>query len=306
MLENVTLDITVQNVLDMRGNKMQSPKTWIAYINKNQVKWQDDQFDFEKTVDSVITFVAPIVNSGGAQKAFTIGGLPSWMTSSTTNGVIAPNSVQNITITIPAGQAVGDYNAGITVTTDFNYDEVLQINLKVRGVVPTWTVNPANYQYQMNVFGELKIDGIIATNPESKIAAFCNGVVRGVANLQYVAAYDRYEAFLNVYSNSISGDSIYFNIYDASTGSTFVTVDSSLTFVDNQIIGTVANPRTFSANSEISRSIVLNTGWTWVSFPLKTSKMNSSNTLLSTINPSTGDIITGSVDYDQYDASLVG
>jgi hypothetical protein len=304
MLENVTLDITVQNVLDMRGNKMQSPKTWIAYINKNQVKWQDDQFDFEKTVDSVITFVAPIVNSGGAQKAFTIGGLPSWITTSSTTGVIAPNSVRNVTFTIPAGQAVGDYNAGITVTTDFGFDEVLQINLKVKGVVPTWTVNPANYQYQMNVFGQLKIDGIIATNPESKIAAFCNGTVRGVANLQYVPAYDRYEAFLNIYSNSTSGDSIYFNIYDASTGVTFVTVDSSLTFVVNQIIGTVANPRTFSANSEISRSIVLNTGWTWVSFPLKTSKMNNSNSLLSTINPSTGDIITGSVDYDQYDASL--
>jgi len=48
LIENVTLDVTVQNAYDMHGNKMQSPKTWIAYINKNQVKWQDDQYDFEK------------------------------------------------------------------------------------------------------------------------------------------------------------------------------------------------------------------------------------------------------------------
>jgi hypothetical protein len=188
-IENVTLDITVQRVYDMHGNIMQSPKTWIAYINKNQVKWQDDQFDFEKTVDSVITFVAPIVNSGGALKVFTIGGLPSWMTANMTSGNIAPNSVQNVTFTIPAGQSVGDYNAGITVTTDFNYDEVLQINLKVKGTTPTWTVNTAGYQYQMNIFGQLKIDGVISSNSDSKLAAFCNGQVRGVANLQYVPAY---------------------------------------------------------------------------------------------------------------------
>ena len=46
LIENVTLDVTVQNAYDMHGNKMQSPKTWIAYINKNQVKLQDDQYDF--------------------------------------------------------------------------------------------------------------------------------------------------------------------------------------------------------------------------------------------------------------------
>jgi len=255
-------------------------------------------------VDSVITFVAPIVNSGGAQKAFTIGGLPSWMTASTTNGVIAPNSVQNIIFTIPAGQSVGDYNAEVTVTTDFNYDEVLQINLKVKGIVPTWTVNTAAYQYQMNVFGQLKLDGVISSNTDSKLAAMCNGVVRGVANLQYVSAYDKYEVFLNIYSNTVSGDSIYFNIYDGATGLTFVSVDSSLTFVDNNVLGTIANPRTFSANTEISRNIPLNAGWTWVSFPLKSNKMANSNLLMNSITPSTGDIVTSISDYDQYDNSL--
>ena len=304
LIENVTLDITVQNAYDMHGNKMQSPKTWIAYINKNQVKWQDDEFNFEKTVDSVITFVAPIVNSGGAQKAYTIGGVPSWMTSSTTNGVIAPNSVQNVTFTIPAGQSVGDYNAGITVTTDFNYDEVLQINLKVKGAAPNWTVNTAAYQYQMNIFGQLKIDGVISSSTDSKLAAFCNGQIRGVANLQYVPAYDKYEVFLNVYSNSVSGDSIYFNIYDGATGLTFVTVDSSLTFVDNDVVGTVSNPRTFSANTEISRNIPLNAGWTWVSFPLKTNKMANGNLMMASITPDNGDIVTSISDYDQYDNTL--
>jgi hypothetical protein len=303
-LENVTLDITVKNALDMHGNKMQSPKTWIAYINKNQVKWQDDQFDFEKTVDSVITFVAPIVNSGGAQKAFTIDGLPSWMTANITSGTIAPNSVQNITFTIPAGGSIGDYDAEVSVTTDFNFAEILRVNLKVKGTAPTWTVNPANFNYSMNIFGQLKIDNVIATNIGNKIAAFNNGVICGVANLQYLPAYDRYEVFLNVYSNQITGDSIRFNIYDAASGLTFVNVTPSLMFVDNDIVGTVTSPITFVANTEISRNIPLNAGWTWVSFPLKSNKLLTSNSLMTSITPSNGDISTGITDYDQYDSGM--
>lgn len=303
-LENVTLDITVKNALDMRGNKMQSPKTWIAYINKNQVKWQDDQFNFEKEVDSVITFVAPIVNSGGAQKAFTIDGLPSWMTANVTSGTIAPNSVQNVTFTIPAGGSIGNYDAEVSVTTDFNFAEILRVNLKVKGTSPTWTINPADFSYSMNVFGQLRIDNVIATNPESKIAAFNNGVICGVANLQYLPAYDRYEVFLNVYSNEITGDSIRFNIYDAESGLTFVNVTPSLMFVENDVVGTITSPITFVANTEIARNIPLNAGWTWVSLPLKSNKLLTSNLLMTSITPSNGDISTGISDYDQYDASL--
>ena len=301
LIENVTLDITVKNARDLHGNIMQSPKTWIAYINKNQIKWQDDQFTFEKTVDSVITFVAPIVNSGGATKVFTIGNIPNWMNASATTGNIAPNSVQNITFTIPAGQSIGDYTTDLTLTTDFGFDEVLQINLKVKGITPTWSVNPSNFQYSMNIFGEMKIDNVISTNPENKIAAFKNGVICGVANLQYVPAYDRYEAFLNVYSNNITGDSIKFNLYDATSGLTFVNVTPSVMFVDNDVLGTVANPITFVANTEVKLNIPLNTGWTWISLPLKSGRMQNSNLLMSSVSNTTGDVVLSSSSFDQYE-----
>lgn len=304
LLENVTLDVTVKDAYDLHANKMQSPKTWIAYVNKNQVKWQDDMFDFEKTVDSVITFTAPIINTGGALKAFTIDGLPSWMTANITSGVIAPNSVQNVVFTIPAGGTIGDFSADVSVTTDFNYAEILQINLKVKGVSPTWVVNPANFQYSMNIFGQLKIDNVIATNLENKIAAFSNGVICGVANLQYLPAYDRYEVFLNVYSNSITGDSINFNIYDAASGLTFVKVTPNLMFVENDVIGTVTNPITFVANTEIEIKIPLNNGWTWFSLPLRSTKLATSNLLMSNLNSTTGDVVLSNSSFDQYDSGL--
>ena len=304
LLENVTLDVTVKNAYDMHGNKMQSPKTWIAYINKNQVKWQDPGYSFTKTVDSVITFTAPIVNSGGAQKAFTISGLPSWLTTNTTSGVIAPNSTQNIVFTIPAGTSIGDFSANISLTTDFGYAEILLVNLSVVGKVPTWTVTPANFQYSMNIFGQMKIDNVIATNPGNKIAAFSNGIICGVANLQYVPTYDRYEVFLNVYSNSITGDTIQFNLYDASSGLTFVNVTPSIVFVQNDVDGTVTNPITFAANTEIALQIPLNSGWTWASFPLQTTKMQNSNSLMQSVAATSGDVVLSSSGFDQYDASL--
>lgn len=302
LIENVTLDITVKNAFDMHGNKMQSPKTWISYVNKNQVKWQTDQYAFIKTVDSTIIFTAPIVNTGGALKAFSIAGLPTWMSANITGGTIAPNSTKNIVFTIPSNGSIGDFFADITLTTDFNYAEVSRINLKVRGPVPTWSVNPANFQYSMNIFGQLKIDNVIATNTENKIAAFINGTLCGVADLQYVSALDRYEVFLNVYNNNISGDSVKFNIYDAPSGLTFVNVAPSLMFVVNDVIGTLTSPVTFTAKTEILRKIPLSAGWTWISLPLESSRLRTSNLLMANVNASTGDIITGTTDYDQYDS----
>jgi hypothetical protein len=156
----------------------------------------------------------------------------------------------------------------------------------------------------MNIFGQMQIDNVIATNPENKIAAFNNGVICGVADLQYIPAYDRYEVFLNVYSNTITGDSIKFNIYDAASGLTFVNVTPSLMFVDNDVIGTVTNPITFVANTEIQLDIPLNTGWTWVSLPLKSAKLRTANLLMSTVNATTGDVLLSSSDFDQYDSGL--
>jgi hypothetical protein len=190
------------------------------------------------------------------------------------------------------------------VTTDFNYAEILQVNLKVTGNVPTWTVNPSNFQYSMNIFGQMKIDNVIATNPENKIAAFNNGVICGVADLQYVAAYDRYEVFLNVYSNAVTGDSIRFNIYDASSGLTFVNVTPSLMFVENDVIGTITNPITFVANTEISLDIPLNAGWTWISLPLQSNKLRTGDQLMNNLTPSTGDVVLSSSAFDQYGAGL--
>ena len=79
---------------------------------------------------------------------------------------------------------------------------------------------------------------------------------------------------------------------------------SNLMFVENDVIGTVTNPITFVANTEIEIKIPLNNGWTWFSLPLRSTKLATSNLLMSNLNSTTGDVVLSSSSFDQYDSGL--
>lgn len=303
LLENQTIDITVQNVFDLHGNQMESPKTWIAYFNKNQVFWADDVMEFDIAEDSLLQFTATILNTGGALKQWTLSGIPSWMTTSSTSGSIAPNSSQNITFTVPAGINVGEYYADIALTTDFNYDELLRVSVKVHGTPPNWTLNPNNFQYAMSVIGEIELDGVINGNTETMIAGFMHDSIVALGHLQYVPSYDRYEVFLNLLSNQQIGDSITFQIYDANTGRVYVDVTPSIFFVDGDLLGTLSNPITFSSSLTMEKLMPLNTGWTWISLPLSSNDQGSTNALFDDVSATNGDVVKGIASYDQFDAA---
>jgi hypothetical protein len=176
LIENVTLDVTVKDVYDLNGNKMQSPRTWIAFVDKNQVKWQDQDFNFNKLKGAALSFNTKIVNSGGAVKQFTIQNLPDWLTASPATGNILPNSTVTVTFTVDPNVNIGVYENEIQVLTDFGYPDGLLIKLKVYAEPPSsWSVNPAAFQNTMSIVGQIRVNSIISTNPDDKLAAFVNG-----------------------------------------------------------------------------------------------------------------------------------
>ncbi len=299
-IENVTIDITVKDVKDLHGNIMQSPKTWIAYIDKNQIYWQDDALSFEKTIDSIIVFKGYVVNSGGASKTFTISNIPEWLMASSLTGTIAPNSTEEITFTIDQNVNIGDFTADIFLTTDFGYPEKMALDLSVRAIKPDWQLDPNDYQYSMSIIGELEIDAVLSTNIEDYLVAIVNDTVRGLAQLEYVAAYDKYEVFMNVYSNNSLGDSIEFQIWNAGNGQLYTNVTPELEFSSNQIIGTPAVPQRFSTTTLIEKTIALNSGWTWVSFPLKSTQLDDANDLMDNVLALEGDLVKGQTAIDVY------
>ncbi|MFT6948572.1 MAG: hypothetical protein ACJARP_003006, partial [Vicingaceae bacterium] len=287
-IENVTLNVSVKNIEDLQGNKMQSPKTWIAYVNKNQVIWQDIQKNMTKEFNDTLTFTATIANSGGELKNFNVSSLPSWLTASRTNGSINPLSSETIKFTVNQAVNIGNYSEDIILSTDFGFDEKLLINLKVSKTPPAFAFDPNLYQNSMSIIGQIRINGGISYQADDKIVALINGQVRGVANLQYISAYDSYMAFLDVYSNTT--DSIDFQVWNSSKGELHIDVQPRLQFASNGLVGSPSSPQFFDAKDNISKPVILQPGWNWVSFPLNSDLFRNIPSFMS-LNRTEGDLI---------------
>lgn len=305
LIENVTLDITVKDVYDLNGNKMQSPKTWIAFVDKNQVKWQDQEFSFTKKTGAALSFTSNIVNSGGAIKQFDIQNLPVWLSASPSSGVVSPNSFKTISFTIDPNVNIGTYENQIQLLTDFGYPDGLLVSLKVFAEEPsTWAVNAGSFQNAMSIVGQVRVNNVISTNPDDKLAAFVNGECRGVASLQYYPQIDRYYAFLNVYSNVSSGENIEFKIWNASAGKIHSDVTPQIQFISNGQVGSISTPQIFNATDKLTSYIPLSSGWNWISFNLLMKDSNDINALFRNTKSGNGDIfrsLTSLADYSVVD-----
>ena len=288
-IENVTLKVSAKNVEDEYGNVMQSPKSWIAFVNKNQVRWQDVEKNIEKDFNQSLSFTAIIANSGGATKNFTISNLPAWLTASPNTGTLAPLSTQTISFTVNSGINIGDYSEDVLLTTDFGFDEKLLINLKVRKTAPDFSFNAATYQQSMSIIGQIRINGRISTNEEDWLVAFSGNEIRGAAQLRYIPSLDKFIAFLDVYSNQ--QDSLSFKVWNALEGELHEEVTPRIKFVDNSLRGSLTNPQYFDALNLLSKPIPLNAGWNWVSFPLNDEKLSSISNFASDLNFRDGDLI---------------
>ena len=288
-IENVTLTMSVQGVKDESGNELQSPKSWIAFINKNQVLWQDAEKNLQKEVNDPLQFEVNIVNQGGELKAYTISNLPPWLTASQTNGNIGPLASERITFTVNQGINIGEYTEDILLTTDFNYAEKLTINLSVQKTPPDFSFDVTNYAKSMSVIAQIAINGNISVNGNDQLIAYANNEIRGSASLQYEPLLDKYIAYLDVYSNT--NDSIYFKVWNASKGVLHEEVTPSFTFLENSLRGSLTSPQRFDATDRLNLPIIFRKGWNWLSFPLKDERMSDLRVFFNELEFSEGDQI---------------
>ena len=151
-IEKTTVNITVKDVVDLNGNLMLSPVTWSAYINQNQLKWSESSVAKEKKAFTAMSFDVDVKNIGGAEKNFTIEGLPSWLKASPMSGTLDPLGKQTITFTVNEGTSVGSYDQVVYVKGENNVAEALPITLKVYDEKPDWTVDASKYAYSMFLY----------------------------------------------------------------------------------------------------------------------------------------------------------
>jgi hypothetical protein len=297
-LEGQVVDITVHRMFDSANNMQQSPITWTAYVKRNEVSWFAEGYneivDIVKKTGEDKSFEITLLNKGGKGQPFTITNVPKWLHLSKTTGTLAPDSKIIITATIDKELTPGEYLENLYLQTDFGYDEKLQIKVRVLAQEPTWTINPTDYKYSMNIVGRIKVDGKFSEDSYDRIAAFYNGELRGTVKLVYNSAYQEYFAFLTVYSNSNVGEKIEFKIWNASQGKILqATIDAkpSIVFEENGILGKLSQPAIFENSSQVEQAIAFNKGWTWVSMNVNDPNFSNITALTKSLSLETSDRI---------------
>jgi len=132
--------------------------------------------------------------------------------------------------------------------------------------VPTWSVNPSNYSYNMTITGVIYINGSESDDVNDIIAGFNGSECIGVANLVYNAALDKYVYYLMIYSNTAS-QVVNFKIYDASDDAE-IDVEETVQFVIDGTLGRIDEPY-------VSSEDILNTTSTFLTFAIPGEKEQS-------------------------------
>ena len=268
-IDKTVITFQAKNVRDLNGNKIISPITWTAYIDQNQLKWSDNEINLVKEVNTTLTFESRLVNSGGSAQHFTLSNLPSWLKANPTIGTVNPAGNLKIEFTVNEGLNIGSYEEIIFMRNDNNETEALKLTLQVKGKKPNWIVKSSDYQYNMGVYGKIRLNSIFSINKEDMLAAFINGKCVGVGNNTYNAANNLWEVFLTLYSNDLSNTNVEYRIWQASTGITFkATPAIVINFANNAIVGTPAIPIIFDGTALLYKDIPVNTNWNWISFNL--------------------------------------
>lgn len=304
--ENVTFDITVSGLKDKAGNFMASPETWIAYINKNQVFWQDEYFNFEKKLDGPLSFKAKIKNTGGRQERYSLGNLPDWLIATPSSGLIGPNSTVEITFTVQSLLNIGEYEQDIFVSTEsFGFNERLLLDLKVSVDPPTWAVNDSSFSHSMNIIGQLQVNNVISVDEEDIVSVWVNNVLRGVAHVSYDKSSGKYLVFLTVNSNVTSGEILEFRVWDASEGRLLVDVmPNNMIFLVNDIKGSRGTPIPILSTRLTELTYQVQAGWTWLSFPLAHSSLSNVNTIFSGLNATVNDEIKSQTKFHNFNGTV--
>lgn len=109
-----------------------------------------------------------------------------------------------------------------------------------QGNVSGWTVNPYEYQYDMTVYAQLKIDDAVITDYSNyEVAAFVGDECRGVAevNTQSGSTW----LYIRVRSISASGEKITFKMFDKTEGKP-KRIAETINFESNGQVGMPSSP----------------------------------------------------------------
>ncbi|MCE7990431.1 MAG: cadherin repeat domain-containing protein [Roseivirga sp.] len=102
---------------------------------------------------------------------------------------------------------------------------------------PEWTVNSGDFQFSMTLVASVRIDNVLSGDATDQIGVFVNNELRGTGKLTVeVPSSGAQVAFIQVYSNTVNGETLSFKIYDASEDQVIAAVNAEV-FEDGKKLG---------------------------------------------------------------------
>ena len=304
-IEGTTLDVTVSKIFDMNGNTS-LPITWQVYVNQNTLLWAKDSVTCIKKYGDEATFQVEIVNKGNATEYYSIDNLPTWLSTDDAQGEVAPDSRQAIRFSVAPTTAVGNYDINLSLVGNNEIKEPLRLVLNVKGQTPDWAVaTDSIFEDQMNLVGQVLIDGFVNENKESRLAAFIGNTCVGVA--QPEKARGSFYVPMTIYGSADkhNGKTISFKFWDASTGITYVGLKSStdVQFKRNAMKGSYNYPILFTNSGEVEQDIDVAAGWNWISTSVKPAKDQTLTDILVSDGFLKGDVLKDKSDVSYNDGN---
>jgi len=279
-IEGCHLEITVKDIVDENGNYSE-PIRWTVFVNRNQLLWDNDSYEIEKDEVADTTIELTIVNNSSTIQNWEISGAPSCMTLSETSGRINPMETLTIDCTIDATAERGENEYELVLSGDEGMESYLYITTEVYANEPDWEINPSLFENSMNIVAFAEINGWVADDDQDMVAAFVDGELAGVTNLQLLPAMGRYFIMMTIFRNSSTSTGpgiVTFKYWDASAGKVYGTSQAyqtvndttynpiTITYQDNRVIGSIVRPIRIAMGEEIEQTIELKRGWNWISY----------------------------------------
>lgn len=298
-MEKTHVYITVRDVADLNGNLLESPVMMDLYVYRNPLRWSEKRLNIETYYGYGSTVDVVIKNMSGKTHTYYIENQPLWITPSKTSGTIGATDEETITLDISPYINIGDFDEMLNLVSEEGLSEVLPIHIKVRGESPDWAISESlkKKNITMNMVARVKIDGIVADDPEDIIGVFGNNhEPLGVAHLNVDNTANANEplAFITVYNNNLEQHPLRFEYYDCTTGRISVLKredGEELVFYPDSILGSTDNPIMLVNSGEEVQMMQLRKGWNWVSFYMKPEKNTISNLLNRSTKWEVGDAV---------------
>ena len=213
-------------------------------------------------------------------------------------GALDPGQILPVNFVFPADLVTGVYASTVQMST-IDGEEPIKVNLRVACPLPEWNIDPSQYSFSMNLTLQLNTEGLLSTDKLDRVGVFVDGQLRGFGSVQYSRSIDKHLVFLTVYSNIPTGETITFQIWDASECLLFASTIETFPYVADGLIGSPLDPQVIYTDNKVLRKINIHPGWNWISYNINLTDPSTNSALSLLTNPG-GGLIKSQTEFSTY------